>query len=122
MPLSARRVVCAFGETMAIFSPTSLLSRLDLPVFGRPAMAVVPKRKALIGSTVQLLEQVGSGLLLGALPGASRAARLQVEILHHALDLEQEVLLCARGGDHVVLGRGAALALQVFLQPGLRVL
>ena len=46
MPVMRCRVVCGFDETIESFSPTSRLSRLDLPVFGRPAMPIVPQRCA----------------------------------------------------------------------------
>jgi hypothetical protein len=45
IPVTRWRVVCALDETIASFSPTSLLSRVDLPVLGRPTIATVPQRK-----------------------------------------------------------------------------
>src|SRR6185503_4167827 len=41
-PIMRVRVVCGLSDTMAIFSPTSLLSSVDLPAFGRPISATVP--------------------------------------------------------------------------------
>ena len=37
-------MVCGRGETMAIFSPSTRLSRVDLPTLGRPRMATNPAR------------------------------------------------------------------------------
>ena len=39
MPVIRLRVVCAFWVTMATFSPTRWLVRLDLPTLGRPTRA-----------------------------------------------------------------------------------
>ena len=39
------RVVCGLFETAAIFSPTSRLSNVDFPAFGRPISATKPARK-----------------------------------------------------------------------------
>ena len=36
MPVMRLRVVCGLRETMATFSPSSALSRVDLPTFGLP--------------------------------------------------------------------------------------
>jgi hypothetical protein len=36
------RVVCAFGVTMATFSPISALSSVDLPALGRPRIDTNP--------------------------------------------------------------------------------
>ena len=41
-PTMRLRVVCGLGVTMASFSPTMALSRVDLPTLGRPMMATVP--------------------------------------------------------------------------------
>src|SRR5688572_33038053 len=40
------RVVCGRGDTIASFSPTSRLSSVDLPEFGRPIKATKPARLA----------------------------------------------------------------------------
>jgi len=36
------RVVCGLAETAAMCSPTSALSKVDLPALGRPTRATVP--------------------------------------------------------------------------------
>ena len=41
-PTMRVRVVCGLGVTMASFSPTIRLSRVDLPTLGLPRMATVP--------------------------------------------------------------------------------
>src|SRR5439155_23256190 len=43
-----RRVVCGLSETIATFSPTRALTRVDLPTFGLPTTATTPLRKAVI--------------------------------------------------------------------------
>src|SRR5215813_2780511 len=42
MPWMRVRVVCGFDETAAICSPTSALSKVDLPALGRPMRAAKP--------------------------------------------------------------------------------
>src|SRR5262245_7749910 len=42
MPRMRVRVVCGFDETAAMCSPTSALSKVDLPAFGRPMSAAKP--------------------------------------------------------------------------------
>ena len=44
MPVMRCRVVCALADVMLIFCPTSALSKVDLPTFGRPTMATSPQR------------------------------------------------------------------------------
>src|SRR5690606_27482984 len=44
MPRIRCRVVCGFGLTMLIFSPTSGCSSVDLPTFGRRTIATNPER------------------------------------------------------------------------------
>ncbi len=46
MPVMRCRVVCALAEVMLIFWPTSALSSVDLPTFGRPTMATRPQRRS----------------------------------------------------------------------------
>src|SRR4051812_8095512 len=43
-PRIARRVVCGLSETIATLRPTSPLTSVDLPTFGRPATATKPDR------------------------------------------------------------------------------
>src|SRR2546427_5317628 len=49
MPRMRLRVVWGLGVTMATFSPSSRLSRVDLPTLGRPTIAQNPAREAAIG-------------------------------------------------------------------------
>src|SRR5262249_41996138 len=64
MPWMRVRVVCGFSVTMAIFSPTSALSNVLLPAFGRPMMETNPERNAMLAC----------GLVEGrSRPGASHA-------------------------------------------------
>ena len=42
MPVIRVLVVCGRGDTMAIFSPTSRFSRVDLPALGLPISATKP--------------------------------------------------------------------------------
>src|SRR5881275_716177 len=50
MPKIRRWVVCGLSETIATFRPTSALTRVDLPTFGRPATATNPLLTAERGS------------------------------------------------------------------------
>src|SRR5258708_7760494 len=49
MPWMRLRVVWGLGVTMAIFSPTSTLSSVLLPAFGRPMMETNPERNPMSG-------------------------------------------------------------------------
>src|SRR5271166_5545368 len=51
MPWMRLRVVCGLRVTMASFSPTSALSRVDFPALGRPMMETNPERNAMSGSS-----------------------------------------------------------------------
>jgi len=42
MPKMRRRVVCGLSETIATLPPQSALTSVDLPTFGRPAIAANP--------------------------------------------------------------------------------
>ena len=44
MALRRLRVVCATGEVIATFSPTSWFTSVDLPTLGRPIRAMKPER------------------------------------------------------------------------------
>src|SRR6266702_434290 len=86
------RVVCGLGETMATFSPSTRLRRVDLPTLGRPTMATKPAR-SFAGSGVFFLPTLGSlaardGDLLQLHLGVACAGDLghQVEALHHLAD------------------------------------
>ena len=59
-PTIRLRVVCGLGVTMANFSPTMALSRVDLPTLGRPRMATVPAmRRAASGLDVRASSDTG---------------------------------------------------------------
>src|SRR5271166_778252 len=49
MPWMRLRVVCGLRVTMASFSPTSALSNVDFPAFGRPMIETNPERNAISG-------------------------------------------------------------------------
>ena len=42
MPVILVRVVCGLFETIAIFSPSMALRRVDFPTFGLPSIAIKP--------------------------------------------------------------------------------
>src|SRR5215469_1268941 len=48
------RVVCGFGEMIASFSPTSALSRVDLPALGLPRMQTKPDRNGMRAVNAEL--------------------------------------------------------------------
>ena len=52
MPWMRLRVVCGLRVTIASFSPTSALSSVDFPAFGRPMMETNPERNAMSGSNL----------------------------------------------------------------------
>src|SRR6516162_8807608 len=49
IPWMRLRVVCGFRVTIATFSPTSALSRVDFPALGRPMIETNPERNAMSG-------------------------------------------------------------------------
>src|SRR5437868_6559633 len=49
------RVVCGLCVTMAIFSPTSAFSSVDLPALGRPMMETKPERNLAMRLSPDLL-------------------------------------------------------------------
>src|SRR5947209_221297 len=59
-PCTARRVICGFSETIASLPPTSALSRVDLPAFGRPIIETNPER---CGGGATDESGIGAGLL-----------------------------------------------------------
>src|SRR5215831_20362950 len=84
MPRTGVRVVWTLRLTMLTLAPTSVLTRVDLPAFGAPMMAMKPQRvsgtgpTSLIGSSANTFAgEKGSGcrLLGGALAGAFAAGR-----------------------------------------------
>ena len=58
------RVVWAFFDVILTFWPIRWLSKLDLPTFGRPTMAIVPQRNS-VGAT-DATADAGLALSLGA--------------------------------------------------------
>src|SRR6185437_15505076 len=80
-PIIRCRVVCGRGVTMLTFCPTSALSSVDLPTFGRPTSAAKPQRKSAEGSVIASTygiihgrQYALRGLLLGT-PAARSLAR-----------------------------------------------
>src|SRR5205085_4274102 len=55
MPRMRLRVVCGLCVTMAIFSPTSAFSSVDLPALGRPMMETKPERNLAMRLSPDLL-------------------------------------------------------------------
>ena len=72
------RVVCGFGVTMLIFSSSSVLISVDLPVFGRPATATNPERYSSV-TIRQLCQRQGSCGLLGPPSAAAFTGGLQIQ-------------------------------------------
>src|SRR5215475_12483320 len=60
MPRMRVRVVCGFDDTAAICSPTSALSKVDLPALGRPMRAAKPDLYS--SKELTLKNKVASGL------------------------------------------------------------
>src|SRR5262245_40209573 len=82
MPRTGVRVVCTLRLTMLTLAPTSVLTRVDLPAFGAPMMAMKPQRvcgiTSLIGPSANAFageQGHGCRLLGGALAGAFATGR-----------------------------------------------
>ena len=85
MPRIRRRVVCTLGETMDTLVPTRRFSRVDLPTFGAPRMAMKPQRvgwAAALGSTAGsgIGRSVPSSSASSAAAAACSAARLEAAV------------------------------------------
>src|SRR5262245_35443314 len=123
------RVVCALREVMLIFWPTSALSSVDLPTFGRPTIATRPQRCCAPGTPscsraplssgtggsdtgasfacrhrelarLDAIEQLLRRGLLGLAPRLALAGGVPLQRGHLALDLEGlRVRLAVRRGD-----------------------
>src|SRR5688572_8935057 len=107
---------------METFSPTSALSSVDLPTFGRPTSAAKPARKAAVGWSdmqAQCLQRGLRGCLLGAAAAWTRAFGLDARMLHVAGDQESLGVRLAGGLFDRVHGQLPALRLQMLLQAGL---
>src|SRR5215469_7891061 len=123
------RVVCGLGVTMLSFCPTSALSRVDLPTFGRPTSAAKPQRKSAEGSVIAIIcgrveaRQYALGRLLLGTP-AARAAALGGKPQHRHLAGHMKGLLVRFPLDplHPVAREHDAARLQVFLQARLGIL
>src|SRR3954468_20251738 len=113
-PVTRWRVVCGFAETMDSFWPTRRLSRLDFPVFGRPAMPTVPHRCTVIAqaSSGELFEHRFGGLLLRALARAAAADGRELQGRHCAFHVEAAVVRLSMGGDHAVFGEAVVARLE----------
>src|ERR1700689_3721505 len=86
------RVVCGLGEMIASFSPTSALSRVDLPALGRPRMQTKPERKGIGGCELRV---VSDELLLVA-RGPRLTAVISVSAAAVARPSRGRVRLCGR--------------------------
>ena len=109
------RVVCGLGVTMLTFCPTSALSKVDLPTFGRPTSAAKPLRKlsedeadlevtsvvyrnqeppqrslpALLAGVRDFREDALGGFLLGAAAARAAARVLAVQVRDLAGHMER---------------------------------
>src|SRR6516225_3690937 len=84
IPWMRLRVVCGFRVTIATFSPTSALSRVDFPALGRPMIETNPERNAMSGSNL-----LGSRYVLKANTHAVDAALGGIQHLQaHAILFE----------------------------------
>src|SRR6185312_8850503 len=72
-PVIRLRVVCGLGVTMASFSPTMRLSKVDLPTFGRPRIATRPARTGTLFMAAVHINAM--------LPGVMRILLLGVAVL-----------------------------------------
>ena len=130
MPRMRWRVVCGRGVTMLSFCPTSALSSVDLPTFGRPTRAAKPLRKSGAGS-------LDCGLSVAARSppacgsAASCSARRRLEPLpsarssqrrHLAADVEDLRVGLALDALHRVARQRKTARLQVLLQARLGIL
>ena len=83
IPRMRRRVVWTLDVTIETLVPTRRLSRVDLPTFGAPRMAMNPQRVAgwlahgcsCLGSVEARQQPLGGGLLGGPLGAAGRRRR-----------------------------------------------
>ena len=74
------RVVCGLWVTMASFWPSSALSRVDLPAFGRPMMETNPERKA-----IAFIMRCGAGARTKSANLRREATRGIIEVAHGIL-------------------------------------
>ena len=109
MPVTRWRVVCGLADTIETFSPTRRLSRLDLPVFGRPAMPIVPQRRV-----------IAPAWRACRVPPPARRAdarylpRACAFVTMHSTS--NELVGCPVGGDDLVLRNRLAARVQQLLQ------
>ncbi len=102
MPTIRWRVVCGLSETAATRSPTSRLSSVDLPAFGRPTSATVPQRGAPLGPASAIAQPTPAQPALEAIHLAAVALVVVAHAVQHAVQQEQlqlalERLLARRG-------------------------
>src|SRR5579871_4100228 len=78
------RVVCGLGEMMASFSPTSALSSVDFPAFGRPRMQTKPERKGMGERFISTLTGAAAGWKFAlARPAGRSIPALRIASRHH---------------------------------------
>ena len=127
-PRTTVRVVCTFGETIAIFAPMIRLSRVDLPALGAPIKATNPHRVTPAG-------EPGSGIgvgrhdrqeaerrrFLGCTFGLAIAALGGPAVDRH-LYMELRLMIGALGLNDPVIGKRQAARLRPLLECGLGIL
>ncbi len=99
-PRIARLVVCGRSETIATFSPTTALTNVDLPTFGRPASATKPLRVTVRAAGPP--ERVFQQLVLQREHLARVGLVIHAEQVQHAVDDRLAQVLRVRGADHDV--------------------
>ena len=129
MPRMRWRVVCGRGVTMLSFCPTSALSSVDLPTFGRPTSAAKPLRKSGAGALNWVCPEAFrspraalGGLLLGAAPARAATLGARPSARHLAADAEGLRVILALDVQHRVARQAKPARLQVLLQARLGVL
>ena len=126
MPRIRRRVVCTLGETIDTLVPTRRFSKVDLPTFGAPRMAMKPQRVGLDGfSVMPLRSELRRASSCSA--AACSAARLEPPVASPKRDRRARprsrtwARARAGGPGHAVLGQAEPAALRPLLQGGLGV-
>src|SRR5258706_9916151 len=100
---------------MLTFCPTSRFSSVDLPTFGRPAIAINPVRCASVMDR-QPAQYPGGGFLLGGAAACAVPLPRDTQIGDLAGHHECLVVRLAAGVEHAVFRQTEVPALQVFLQ------
>src|SRR5881394_814562 len=122
-PSTRCRVVCGLSVTMLIFSPISAFSSVDLPTFGRPMIATKPQRPVSpsLGLTGQHRQHRRRRFLLGVASARSPTGGVRIFLFDRAGDDERLLVIAAAHGLHAVDRQLEAVALEPFLEAGLRI-